>query len=219
MAEIDLNAYTKDPISAMAKLAVFNGNPVDESTRQKLVQYGIPASVAARLSDRDCGVLGVISEIQGKDLPLDLKIIQAAYFANAPLRALDSDQARKAAQIQQDSSDGGCSLRQTFKEHSVDEIRKYFLEQGKEDLAAYRGGQIDSDDVLNSPLVVSRNLSWMPEIIKNINQGRAFIAVGQDHLYGQNGLLNLISRRGYSIQQVIVDTPKSPVPSDPNVAR
>ncbi|MGE0526944.1 MAG: TraB/GumN family protein [Bdellovibrionales bacterium] len=80
--------------------------------------------------------------------------------------------------------------------------RNYVIEQGKDDLNAYRFGQIGSEEELNSPLVVSRNLAWMPAILIRVEQGRAFFAVGQSHLYGQNGLLNLLARRGYSIQPV-----------------
>ncbi|MGE0526945.1 MAG: hypothetical protein AB7G93_15340 [Bdellovibrionales bacterium] len=64
MAEDGLYDYAKDPFSAMAKMAVFGGTPVGEWTRQKLIEYGIPSGVAARLSDRDCGALEVLSQPQ-----------------------------------------------------------------------------------------------------------------------------------------------------------
>lgn len=203
MALNDLNGYLNDPIGSLAKISVFTGEPVDEETREKLVKYGIPRSVAIKLTDRTCGALGVVAQVQGGRLPLDLSVISTAYLKAIPLKSLDTNEMRIKAQDRQDAESGVCSLKQVFEQYSVEEIQTYFLSQGEQELAKYKKGDVGTEEELNSPLIVSRTLDWLPEVLSGVDSGAAFIAVGQLHLYGKNGLISLLRERGYDVQEVV----------------
>ena len=52
-------------------------------------------------------------------------------------------------------------------------------------------------------LIVNRNNAWMPEIIAMMNtEDIEFILVGALHLVGEDGLLTLLSKQGYTIRML-----------------
>lgn len=51
----------------------------------------------------------------------------------------------------------------------------------------------------NRILIDERNLSWLPELEKHINSGGAFIAVGTAHLVGDNGIIEMLKKKGYTV--------------------
>lgn len=60
----------------------------------------------------------------------------------------------------------------------------------------------ESADLYNS-LLVERNNNWMPVIESLFTQdGTEFVLVGAAHLVGEDGLLNKLSRKGYTIEQL-----------------
>lgn len=55
---------------------------------------------------------------------------------------------------------------------------------------------------LNQTLLISRNKAWLAEIEKMLfTPEREFILVGALHLAGEQGLLTLLQKRGYSVQK------------------
>ena len=52
-------------------------------------------------------------------------------------------------------------------------------------------------------LLVQRNNNWMPKILSYLENGtKAFVLVGNLHLYGDVGLLTLLKKQGYQIEQL-----------------
>jgi uncharacterized protein YbaP (TraB family) len=51
-------------------------------------------------------------------------------------------------------------------------------------------------------LVDNRNENWLDNIDNLINQDKVFIAVGMGHLGGENGLLNLLKKKGYKLERI-----------------
>lgn len=51
-------------------------------------------------------------------------------------------------------------------------------------------------------IIVQRNKNWMPTLVPLLEQGDTFIAVGLGHLLGDEGLLALLSARGFQITRV-----------------
>lgn len=51
-------------------------------------------------------------------------------------------------------------------------------------------------------LCMERNKKWMPRIKKYISDRRCLIAVGYKHLYGEQGLANLLSNEGYELTPI-----------------
>jgi uncharacterized protein len=55
---------------------------------------------------------------------------------------------------------------------------------------------------LYQKLIVERNRRWLPEIEKIIaGGGNAMVVVGAGHLVGQDGVVELLRRRGYTLEQ------------------
>jgi len=48
----------------------------------------------------------------------------------------------------------------------------------------------------------SRNISWIPVIEKLIAEKPVFIAVGAAHLAGENGVINLLKKQGYTLKPI-----------------
>ncbi len=64
---------------------------------------------------------------------------------------------------------------------------------------------IDSDKSITNyeeEFIVKRNKNWIPKIEKLTRQNCAFIAVGAGHLAGENGVINLLRQRGYTVTPV-----------------
>ena len=55
----------------------------------------------------------------------------------------------------------------------------------------------------NDALQISeRNHNWLPIIQQHLSEDSTFIAVGVAHLYGEDGLLNLLKKQGWSQQRI-----------------
>lgn len=51
-------------------------------------------------------------------------------------------------------------------------------------------------------VVVDRNRHWLPDLINMLEQGeKALVVVGAAHLVGNDGLIELLKQRGYSVEQ------------------
>lgn len=61
--------------------------------------------------------------------------------------------------------------------------------------------EMDAKDM--AVLVDNRNKAWMPKLIKILDAGEAFIAVGALHLPGKNGLIELLRAKGYKLRPII----------------
>jgi uncharacterized protein YbaP (TraB family) len=48
----------------------------------------------------------------------------------------------------------------------------------------------------------NRNKNWIPKIKNYISQGKAFIAVGAGHLGGENGVIRLLEKEGFTVTPV-----------------
>lgn len=51
-------------------------------------------------------------------------------------------------------------------------------------------------------LLTNRNISWIPTIENNLSTATTFYAVGSGHLGGEQGVLNLLRKKGYTVTPV-----------------
>jgi hypothetical protein len=65
----------------------------------------------------------------------------------------------------------------------------------------------DPDDPLTGPLVVDRNHAWIPKLEPELEKGGVFVAVGAAHLVGDEGLVALLRRDGYTVTQLTTTRP------------
>lgn len=60
------------------------------------------------------------------------------------------------------------------------------------------------DDWFVRQILTERNHLWMPELLPLLEAGNSFIAVGALHLFGEEGLLNLLEKEGYELTPIIL---------------
>jgi uncharacterized protein YbaP (TraB family) len=51
-------------------------------------------------------------------------------------------------------------------------------------------------------MLVNRNKNWIPKLENWMKQKTLFIAVGAGHLAGDEGVINLLKRQGYTVEPV-----------------
>ncbi|MFO0548920.1 MAG: TraB/GumN family protein [Polyangiaceae bacterium] len=95
--------------------------------------------------------------------------------------------------------------------------------QVQELVRAYREGDevavaavvFDPEEMKKHPaatedMLWKRNRSWIPELEKRIDAGNVFVAVGAAHLIGKDSVVELLTKKGYTIKRVEL------APSSPN---
>jgi uncharacterized protein YbaP (TraB family) len=60
----------------------------------------------------------------------------------------------------------------------------------------------DEDQITKVKLVDKRNSKWIPKLKTSIQNKSCFIAVGAGHLGGENGLINLLRKQGYTVDPI-----------------
>ena len=59
-----------------------------------------------------------------------------------------------------------------------------------------------SNDNFETELLINRNLKWIPVIEKAIKEKSSFFAVGAGHLGGEQGVINLLRKKGFRLEPV-----------------
>lgn len=75
---------------------------------------------------------------------------------------------------------------------------------------AYRSGNLEDisevthmgDPAMREVLLTQRNHQWIHKLSRVLPRGGAFIAVGVGHIPGEDGLLDLLHQRGFSISRI-----------------
>lgn len=71
------------------------------------------------------------------------------------------------------------------------------------DVPGYTREQIDAEFARMEELVsFSRNRAWIPVITKAASDGPVFVAFGALHLSGEDGVLNLLSKEGFTVEKL-----------------
>lgn len=179
----------------LAKWPKKTGVQLDEVQKQELINRGIPASIAQKATSSQCKLASGGRFSFPKLISMDMQIRVLCDQAQKKMIFLDSDELLK--QSNEKFSEPDCDLREKLKEPLEES-------QAESDLlkSAYRSGDeyyitaysFDGD-------VEFRNLNWMPQILTAFQEGDAFLAVGAAHLFGDQGILLELQRRGAVIER------------------
>lgn len=92
-------------------------------------------------------------------------------------------------------------LRQAYREQN---IFKVYEEKGKQlqKINELNPGDSLALEKLMKGLLTDRNYNWMKVIPGIIKEKSAFIAVGAVHLGGEEGLINLLKKEGYTVEPI-----------------
>ncbi|MEW6731569.1 MAG: TraB/GumN family protein [Acidobacteriota bacterium] len=73
-------------------------------------------------------------------------------------------------------------------------------EKGLEDLLL---GSLKTNPEVYDRLIIERNRNWLPQIEGYLQQSKNYLViVGAAHLVGDNGVINLLKKKGFSIEQL-----------------
>lgn len=195
-----LKDYKTDPYKSL-----FETSPLppqdnsDKGTVAKLIDLGFPGYIAKRLPDNACMSLQMLLMAKPGQPSLDFQVLEIGYQYSLKVIALDTMELRQKARKESDTAVGACSLRQILSSYSKEQILKSLDASLAESIAFYKSGAIEKEEVLNDPIVKTRNLAWISTIENEVEKGNAFISVGYAHLGGKSGILQLLVDRGFQI--------------------
>jgi uncharacterized protein YbaP (TraB family) len=179
---------------------------------------------ASRLTDADAptALLVMMALYEDKSSALDdqlqdlaaasrieiLGLETSAFQERLIRRWLDMRALRAAVKVTDDRAE----LKQT----TVDDLTEYCAgtdadpgPDPKERQEMIDGGYTEAEIAqYEEELVYSRNRDWIPKLEKLFASGDAFVAVGADHLIGEEGVVALLGKRGYKVTRVFSPAPK-----------
>lgn len=90
----------------------------------------------------------------------------------------------------------------TSETQKLDRLIRYYKDQDITSLS--KAFEEDEDQVLKEKLVDKRNTKWIPELKALMQNKKCFIAVGAGHLGGENGLIQLLKKQGYTVDPIAI---------------
>jgi hypothetical protein len=172
--------------------------PLDSDTLQAYVRFGVPEVAAQKTSDDYCLALITMYEFAfAKPLPLDLEIAKIALASGIHGVALDTKPLREKA-----LEGEHCSLKKEFAGRSPEIMRQQYLDDIHRLIKSFKHGGEPSDTESDDPVASVRNVGWMDAIAGQLKAGPTFIAVGEGHLGGNQGLIQLLQARGFKVTRV-----------------
>ena len=86
---------------------------------------------------------------------------------------------------------------------SYDDLFESYVSQDLNKMTAVMESQMTELDEYMDIMLSGRNHNWIPIIEEKIKNQSTFFAVGAGHLGGQEGVLNLLYKKGYSITPIM----------------
>jgi uncharacterized protein YbaP (TraB family) len=77
-------------------------------------------------------------------------------------------------------------------------LKKNYLLNDADSLYRYMK-QMGIDNGFETALLIERNQRWIPKIQEAMKKGQTFFAVGAGHLGGENGVIALLRKKGYTV--------------------
>jgi len=128
----------------------------------------------------------------------------------------------KPLQMKVEGLETTTSQLEIFEKMSDADMRLMLLESVKNDVVSnkeqeamirlYKAQNIDSlyNTIISSPefkghedaMLFDRNKKWVPILENSIQQNACFVAVGAGHLAGDKGVLELLRKKGYTVEAV-----------------
>lgn len=186
---------------------------------------GVPAFMAAKFRPWYLSVLLAVPpcamEAMTNPNGLDKQLIKAAEFTGTPVRALEPydtifgifgvlSEADQIAMIEQTLmlEDSITDFSETLADMYFDGDSRLMWELMRQisyDMPGYTREQVDAEmAVLEEALMNKRNRAWVPVIEAAAAEGRAVVAFGALHLSGEEGVLNLLQRNGWTLTPLTV---------------
>lgn len=185
---------------------------------------GIPAFMAAKfkpwyvltlLSIPPCAMLDMTAEPEG----LDRLVIKAAEAAGVPVRSLEPYDtlfrifgSLTEAELTE-MLVSTLAIEPQSEEYFTTLVDSYFAGESRKawelmrfisyDMPGYTPAQVDAEFARMEEIVAAaRNRAWIPVLTDAAAKGPVFAAFGALHLSGEDGVLNLLQKEGFSVEEL-----------------
>lgn len=134
-----------------------------------------------------------MASVEGKDIKiLGLETLedQLAAINSMPV----SEQAKTLLKAVKNPDASKKSLEKLIKTYKTQDVEALYnaISDKESDLEKYE-----------EDLLINRNKNWIPKIAEMAAQDRIFVAVGAAHLGGENGVINLLRKAGFTVEPVL----------------
>lgn len=178
-----------------------------EYLRKKLEKdYGIPASAVANMKPILVQQSLMMKELMGADyMSYEKEFMAKAEKNGTPVVGLETLEDQLGALNAMPLSEQADGLLKALKKPKAAQkelakmISKYKT-QDVEALYASISGKEAELKKYEADLLINRNKNWIPKIAEMAARERIFIAVGAAHLGGENGVINLLRKAGYTVE-------------------
>lgn len=126
------------------------------------------------------------------------KLIEGLESVSSQMAVIDSQPLEKQAKQLYEAALDPEKVFNEFKK-----LLAVYKTQNSDALYEFINNQMPADEKeLQTRLLDTRNIAWIPRIEKMIIEKPSFIAVGGGHLGGKNGVINLLRAKGYQVQAI-----------------
>lgn len=178
-------------VEAQIKSFEHKGEDLTPELKARLVSdWGVDSRLASQTKSNDCSLLSFGGPISSGFL--DFHLIDISRKQNKRIVSLDTKELIDSLKLK--NPEPACDIRNIMNQITPEQFKAYQLNM----ITDYRNGNEDLSAV-NDPLTEGRNSFWIQNILKEVVNGDAFIAVGVAHLYGPKGLIRLLNDNGYTV--------------------
>lgn len=187
------------------------GAPLYQRTVKAMVGHGLP-EVAVAMMKPWAAAVTLMTPPPQTGVVLDLMLYQEATAKGKPITGLETPQEQMSLFDSFSTQDQITLLEDTLDQ--LDKIPQMFadLKAAYLDRNLTRLVEVSNDSMrendpnlvknFNRKLITERNHRMLRRMQPQLQKGREFIAVGALHLPGEEGLLQLLSKQGYSVTPV-----------------
>ena len=187
------------------------GAPWYKRVVSAMAVYGIPEIIVSTMKPWAVAVT-LMTPPTETGIVLDLQLYQRALAAGKPVDGLETPLEQLSVFDELSESDQVALLKDTLDnlpdvQRQLDSLKDAYLARNLERLAAISDDSMrDSDPQLvarfTDKLITRRNRRMAERMQSRLRSGGQFIAVGALHLPGRDGLLHLLSQRGYTLTRI-----------------
>ena len=145
---------------------------------------------------------GVIVKNYGNELvSMESELIEKALSFKMKITGLEST--KEILTIMKEIKSINVPEKTFIKKDILSNYQKNLIQYKTESIGDYHKSMtIQMGNEITKILVDKRNKNWIDNIESLIKKDNTFIAVGMGHLGGKNGLLNLLSEKGYELKPI-----------------
>lgn len=195
-----------------------------QSLSEAMSNRGVPPFMAAKfrpwyvltlLSIPPCAMSAMTDKPKG----LDGAVIDTALAAGVPVRALEPFDTlfsifdKMTPQELTEMLASTLAIEGMSEDYFTTLVDSYFAGESRQawelmrfvsyDMPGYSREQVDADFARMEELVsASRNRAWIPVLTKAAADGPVFAAFGALHLSGEDGVLNLLQKEGFTLEEL-----------------